>query len=159
MSLTVRDVAIVFHVHCLSPFRFLGDMLSRGPDPILWNAGISFPLERLYRLISQEIWTDSISADVWNKAYPDTPYQLWNSDPTSTEKSDLSLQSIGMTCSWCQKAGTVDLREFQTMYAGKGSCRCSSCGQEFNKESLPAQILKMDLRRFKDTKARWYGQL
>jgi hypothetical protein len=95
-------------------FRFLSDMLTRGPQPLLWNAGIAFPLERLHRLLSTGVWTDLKSQEMWDEAYPDTPYQLWNSDPTTTDEI-LCLQDIHMTCSWCQKNVMFELQQFQTM--------------------------------------------
>jgi Glycine-rich domain-containing protein-like len=130
-------------------------------EPVLWNAGIAFPLEQLHRLISTGVWTDLNSQEIWDKAYPDTPYQLWNSDPTTTTDAVLRLQDIHMTCSWCQNDVTFDLRQFQAMYTENGICRCSSCGQEFSKESLGAQSHKNDLHQFETSKAkaRWYSRL
>lgn len=88
-----RDVAIILHVHCLNPFRFVADMLSRDPNQRLWNSGISFPLERLHQLILTNTWTDTQSEELWTTAFPNHPYQLWPSSPISSEKSQINLQA------------------------------------------------------------------
>jgi hypothetical protein len=132
-------------------------MLARGPTPLLWNAGISFPLERLYRLTSTGIWSDPASEDLWNKMYPLSPYQLWDRDPTTTTEAVLTLEDITMACDWCQNVVTLDLDKFHMMYAGTGMCRCPSCSQEFETKSLSEQHLKSDLLKFQSSKEKWYS--
>jgi Glycine-rich domain-containing protein-like len=87
-----RDVAICFHVHCLSPFRFRNDMINHG----LWQTGIKFPLEGLYQLIQSEQWSDPDSERIWNQHYPKTPYQLWASDPILGNEP-LKFQTVNET--------------------------------------------------------------
>src|SRR5271167_3314125 len=74
-----RDVAIVFHAHCLSPYRFYADMNRLG----LWATGIAFPLERLYSLNATDTWSDAASEQAWNGSGKVAPYQLWHTDPAA----------------------------------------------------------------------------
>lgn len=143
-----RDVAIIFHAHMLSPFRFFADMLCRGARTVLWDSQISFPLEKLHHMISNGIWSDPESEAQWQEAYPDIPYQLWTSDPTSTN-AELKFQNIDMVCPWCGEVGTYDLAKFTLMHTQKiPVCQCLSCEHVFNADNLSAQNLKQDLLRF-----------
>jgi hypothetical protein len=152
-----RDVAIVFHSHCLSPFRFLADMLSRGAQPHLWNAGLAFPLERLHHLIIKGIWSDPGSEKIWNEAYREVPYQLWIENPGLMPNTELSLPDIDMVCPWCKQIGTFPLVKFARMHVKKvATCECPSCSHQFNADSLSAHNLKVDLERFATTDAGWY---
>ena len=58
-----RDVAIIFHAHCLSPYRFFPDM-NRNWER-LWSNGIAFPLARLYALMANRVWSDAASEQMW----------------------------------------------------------------------------------------------
>ena len=49
----------------------------------LWDRGIAFPLERLYALIANGVWSDAKSEQMWNGAGKSAPYQFWSADPTS----------------------------------------------------------------------------
>lgn len=99
-------------------------------------------------MISNGIWSDLHSETLWNAKYPHTPYQLWTSDPISTQAT-LNFQDIEMTCPWCGKTGMYDLANFTSMHARKVSaCKCPSCKHTFNADDLSAQYLKTDLQRF-----------
>jgi hypothetical protein len=144
-----RDVAIVFHSHCLSPFRFFTDINRRGEG--LWNKDIAFPLERLYTLIANGVWSDPVSEFKWMGVGKAAPYQLWESDPASG--SVLRLQDVEMRCPWCSVDGQVPLTEFcLTHTTKKATSRCSSCGQRFNADTLSAKFLKNDLDEFIERK-------
>ena len=152
-----RDVAIIFHAHCLSPFRYLSDMLCRGLLPLLWTSDMVFPLERLHHLIVNGIWSEPESERQWNRAYPNSPYQLWTSDPTTTPDAVLTFQNLEMVCPWCGQVGTYDLAKFTLMRLRKVPvCQCPSCDMTFNAENLSAQNLKQDLNWFRSSKQGWY---
>jgi hypothetical protein len=72
---------MIFHSHMLSPLRFEADIgRSR------WKLDIkrmAFPLERLRTLITNEIWSDPQSQQLWESAYPSIPYQILDSFPDS----------------------------------------------------------------------------
>lgn len=111
MILIRRDVAICFHVHCLSPFRFMRDLRRDHPD--LWDAGISFPVERLHHLLEKGIWTDAASETAWNSEYTESPYQLCKSDPTITaEQVTLQKVTISKSFSLDLVAASIRQREF-----------------------------------------------
>jgi hypothetical protein len=132
----------------LSPLRFLADMHIRGPHLLLWDRSIEFPLERLHKMISYGIWSDAESEVLWNVTYPNTPYQLWISDPISTQ-AKLKFQDIEMLCPWCGRTGMYDLEKFTLMHTKKVPiCQCPSCAHAFNADTLSAQHLKTDLGRF-----------
>ena len=109
-----RDVAICFHVLCLSPFRFMNDL--RKDHPGLWNSSLSFPLERLHRQIEQGLWSDRASEAAWTDQYPQSPYQLWKTDPTMTDEQ-LTLQDFTLhkpNFSLDLVAASLRQREFAT---------------------------------------------
>jgi len=153
-----RDVAIIFHAHCLSPFRFFADMLCRGSPPtVLWHADMIFPLERLRHLIVNRIWSDKESEKIWNEAFPTTPYQLWDMDPTVTPGATLKLQEMEMICPWCKNVAGIDLARFTNMHCRKNVvCICSSCERNFDIDSLSAQLLRQDLLQFLRVQTGWY---
>lgn len=152
----IRDVAIMFHSHNLSPFRFYADMMCRDRVEALWAKGIAFPLERLHHLITNGVWSDPDSEKLWNKTFPNTPYQLWNADPTSTTSAVLSLQNIEMACPWCGKVGTLDSASFRAMHVTKtAKCHLSSCRDEFTADSLSAKYLKDDLIHYVKSGNAW----
>jgi hypothetical protein len=152
----VRDVAIIFHSHNLSPFRFYADMMCRDRVEALWAKGIAFPLERLHHLITNEVWSDPDSEKLWNQTYPNSPYQVWNADPTSTESAVLKLQNVEMTCPWCGKHGSVDLNSFRAMHVTKTSTCHFQCRHAFTADSLSAKYLKDDLIKNVKSGNSWY---
>ena len=88
-----RDVAITFHTHLLSPFRFYANMSCRGPHSLLIDSKVFFPLEQLHHLITHDIWSDADSQRQWTKAFPTKPYQLWDTDRFTTA-APLQLQDV-----------------------------------------------------------------
>ena len=73
-----------------------------------WENGIAFPLERLYHLIENGIWSDVESQHLWGNA---GAYQLWESDPT-IGTSELRLQDVEMSCPWCSHSQIIPLPQF-----------------------------------------------
>jgi hypothetical protein len=147
-------VAIVFHAHLLSPFRFYADMNRRRSH--LWENGVVFPLERLASLIEKGIWSDEVSQQEWMGNGKSEPYQLWSSDPFS--EGQLHLQDIPFTCPWCTHSQTLPLPEFTSMHTTKSAlCRCGSCGHGFNADTLSAKYLVKDLLKFFETQNGWYS--
>jgi len=76
----------------------------------LWQTGIAFPLERLYELIQTEQWSDSDSETIWNEHYPETPYQLWASDPIVSNEP-LKLQNVNETPKFSLDLVAASLRQ------------------------------------------------
>lgn len=145
-----RDVAIVFHAHCLNPYRFFTDMNRNG----LWEKGIAFPLERLFSLMANGIWSDAKSEQMWTGSGKSAPYQLWESDPTSGAK--LQLQDPRFPCPWCSCTEEIPLADFCETHTTKTSiCRCRSCGHQFDADTLSAKYLCDDLREFIDGQNGW----
>ena len=145
-----RDVAIVFHAHCLSPYRFYADMNRRG----LWATGIAFPLERLYSLIANDVWSDAASEQMWNMSGKGAPYQLWGDFPASG--SDLQLQDVRMTCPWCQNVQHFPLTDFTATHTTKtAACQCETCGKRFNADKISARYFRDDLLEFIRVQSGW----
>ena len=121
---------------------------------MLWNAGIAFPLQRLHDLIVNDIWSDERSRHLWEDAFP-FPYQLWNSDPTTSE-AEFNLQDVELVCPWCEHVTTINVSEFQLMHVTKkAKCKCLACNCEFDTDNLSAQHLKLDLKQFSSTEEGW----
>ena len=149
----IRDVAIIFHAHCLSPYRFFADTNRRWDR--LWNNGIAFPLARLYALIANRVWSDAASEQMWTGTGESAPYQLWNSDP-SESPCRLQLQDVQMTCPWCDKTERISLIEFTNTHTSKASmCTCASCGHKFDADNLSAKHFKDDILRFIKEQKGW----
>ena len=145
-----RDVAIIFHAHCLSPFRYYTDILhrTRRHQSNLWSRGLAFPLERLHGLIANGTWSDEQSQLLWESAY-NVPYQLWSADPALG--AELQLQNVAFSCPWCHRIGTINLDQFTQTHVSKTAVsNCGSCGRQFNADNLSAQYLKQDLTGFSD---------
>jgi hypothetical protein len=152
-----RDVAIIFHAHFLSPFRFYADMSCRDPRPILLNSKISFPLERMHHLITHNIWSEPDSRQQWIEAFPGTPYQLWDNDPFSTD-APLKVQNIEMVCPFCNKTIILELATFTLMHTRKNfRCSCPKCNVQFDADRLSAENLRQDLLKvLKSENKNWY---
>lgn len=135
-------------------------MSSRGPRPLLLHAKLSFPLERLHALIANGLWSDEESERVWAQAFPQTPYQLWDNDPFTTD-SPLRLQDIDMICPWCDKVIVVDIANFTNMHTLKTvQTMCPKCGIKFDADRLSARNLQKDLLKFVDSENSddtWYA--
>ena len=151
----MRDVAIIFHAHCLSPHRYYQDMFHRGRNLIFWNKGVDFPLEALYELIAAGVWSDASSQRAWEGLWPDSPYQLWEVNPEKGES--LQLQDIRWLCPWCEKSVMLNLTNFTEMYVNKSChCTCVLCRHVFDADSLSAKYLIRDLLEFQKTRDIWY---
>jgi hypothetical protein len=149
----LRDVAIIFHAHCLSPFRFYCDMNRRGSG--LWEKRIAFPLERLHALINSGDWSEPESELLWNEVHG-VPYQLWGGDPLSG--AELQLQDIEFPCPWCNHSSTIALDEFTLTHTAKRELsKCSSCARQFNPDNITAKYFKDDCLENIKTQNGWYA--
>lgn len=145
-----RDVVIIFHAHCLSPYRFYSDMNRLG----LWVTGMAFPLERLYSLIVTDTWSDAASEQAWNSGGKAAPYQLWHTDPAAG--GELQLQDVAMNCPLCHHIEHFPLTEFTATHTTKSAfCQCGSCGQRFNADTLSAKDFRDDLLEFIKVQNGW----
>lgn len=150
-----RDVAIVFHAHCLSPYRFYTDMhhRARRQRSNLWSRELVFPLARLNFLIQNGIWSDEKSQAQWESAFR-TPYQLWAADPASG--AQLVLHDVLFNCAWCIQPGIIDLEQFAQTHLTKTAISvCQSCRMRFNADNISAQHLKRDFAEFLDAHDPW----
>lgn len=126
----------------------------------LWKHGIEFPLNRLYALISNGIWSDADSEHMWTGAGLTRrsfagAYQLWDRNPTDGAK--FLLQDVEMTCPWCLQTKFFPLNDFTQCHVAKTRiCRCGSCGREFNADSLSAKYFIEDLREFLRLHNPWF---
>lgn len=104
----------------------------RKDHPSLWEAGLSFPLERLHQMLEKSIWTDPESKRTWNAEFPDTPYQLWKTDPTLTDEH-VTLQEITIPKSFSLDlvAASLRQREFTTRIIQE--CRGIDCSADLSK--------------------------
>ena len=123
-------------------------MSCRDSGPVLINSKISFPLARLHHLIAHNIWSDADSQQQWMEAFPETPYQLWDSDPFATD-APLKIQSVKMLCPFCNKTIVLELATFTLMHTRKSfRCSCPECNVQFDADRLSAENLRQDLLRF-----------
>jgi hypothetical protein len=153
--LIARDVAIVFHAHCLSPYRFYTDMHHRvrRQGSNLWSRQVAFPLEQLNFLIQNGIWSHQESQAQWEATFA-MPYQLWADDPATG--AELKLQNVQFTCAWCIQPGIIDLGQFTQTHTTKTAISvCPSCRMQFNADNLSAQHLKRDFAEFLDAHDPW----
>ena len=148
-----RDVAIVFHAHFLNPYRFFADMNRRG----VWDKGIAFPIERLFLLMANGVWSDPKSEEMWTGAGKRPPYQLWESDPSSGAK--LQLQDPRFPCPWCSSIEEISLAEFcQTHTTKVSQSKCQSCGHQFDADTLSAKYLRDDFLEFLEKQNGWLAR-
>jgi Glycine-rich domain-containing protein-like len=125
--LTARDVAIIFHAHCLAGQHYANDILSVGG---FRSVGLpSFPLERLHDLVLKGIWSDPESERIWTETVC-CPYQLWKQPPSEIGKC--ILQNVVARCSFCDVLVELECRLLsgkpQTETAGY---ECTSCRKSF----------------------------
>ena len=147
-----RDVAIIFHAHCLSPFRFYADMNRN--NRTIWSKQIAFPLERLFALIQNGIWSDVESEQIWSRGET-LPYQLWETDPVVTQAT-LRLQPVEMACAFCSQMEHFLIEEFTEMHVTKvNEIECPSCRKKFNADRLSAKYFKDDLASFMKLHRPW----
>lgn len=130
--LMCRDVAICFHVHCLSPFRFMKDI--KKDQPRLWEAGLSFPLERLHHMLEKSIWTDLTSQTIWDSEFPDWPYQLWKTNPVLTDEQAF-IQEVDIPKSFSLDLVAASLRKENSQPVSFTNVRVSTLQPTFQKPS------------------------
>ena len=114
---------------------------------MLLDSQVVFPLEGLHRLITHNIWSDAESQQQWIEAFPQAPYQLWESDPFTTD-SPLRLQNIDMVCPWCEKVVLLDLAKFTLLHTRKHVLMsCPKCAVKFDADRLSSMNLRQDLQK------------
>jgi hypothetical protein len=124
----------------------------------MWNKGICFPLERLHALITNGVWSDAKSEQMWMGTGKSAPYQLWNADPALG--ADLQLQDPRIICPWCSHTEEIPLAEFCLTHTTKTAMsQCRSCGHQFNADTLSAKYFVDDLLKFLKTPIGWFDPL
>ncbi|KAL1924968.1 uncharacterized protein VTP21DRAFT_4622 [Calcarisporiella thermophila] len=127
------DVALVWHAHMLSPYRYAEDMIR------LYKADameINFPLQALHEAIAiDENCSDPESVRFWEMNTKE-PYIL---DLRSIEQISHHVQ-----CPWCKVTNILSWKEFVKMKTTKGtSFSCTGCFGHLNADNL-------SVRRFLD---------
>jgi hypothetical protein len=147
---------MIFHSHMLSPLRFEADIgRSRWK---LDNKRITFPLERLRALITNEIWSDPQSQQLWESAYPSIPYQILDSFPDS-DPTILPYRNIEgvFICPNCRSSPVLEFNAWATFRlrlqdgpkgtANNGKLRPPCCSALLDFEKVSDLNLINDLRR------------
>ncbi|OOQ84106.1 hypothetical protein PEBR_31789 [Penicillium brasilianum] len=120
------DVAIVFYAHLLSPFNFQRDIESHFPS--LWRAEIEFPLAGI---LSTN--TDEASKRLWQKGYPDTPYQIVDFTPAGEliYVTENGMDIHGYKCRSTDCAGkgayVIPMTEWPQFRVGHAEFVCPGC--------------------------------
>lgn len=123
----------------------------------IWSKRIAFPLERLFAMIQNGIWSDVESEQLWSRGET-LPYQVWETDPTIT-MAFLRLQPVEMACAWCSQMESFLIEEFCEMHVTKvAELQCSSCRRKFDADRLSAKYFKDDLAGFMKLHRPWYPQ-
>jgi hypothetical protein len=144
---------MIFHAHCLNPYRFYADINRRGRR--LWKRGIAFPSERLASLIQKDIWSDDDSEGSWLDLGDPVPYQLWETDPKFG--GEFRLQDIEIYCAWCRHFQFIPCEEFAKMHINKQTgLKCGACNVSYNADTLSAKFFVDDLCDFLKEHNPWY---
>ncbi|KAI8065487.1 hypothetical protein BC940DRAFT_304231 [Gongronella butleri] len=125
------DVAFVWHTHCLSPLRYMEDLMKRNDvTRHMYNA--YFPLDKIF---SERHGASKETLKEWEKVFPDEPYTI---DITA-----LTDGSYTTSCYRCDGNITIPWAEYVPMRFGN----MTTMFPHECKDSK--QICLMDLARFK----------
>ncbi|KAK9853403.1 hypothetical protein MYU51_006475 [Penicillium brevicompactum] len=142
MSAEVRDVAIIFYGHLLSPFKFHSDAMIDSSYGTLWLAEIEFPLARMCA-----INTDDASQRVWMRWYPNIPYQIVEFTPAGdhayiTAENATDIHGYRCGSKHCKKkTHVIRMTEWSEYRVGRARLICPGCkttfsNRETNRETL-----------------------
>ncbi|KAG0249788.1 hypothetical protein DFQ27_009777 [Actinomortierella ambigua] len=128
------DVALMWTVHMLSPFRYHEDLL-RNYSPHMLN--YAFPLLRYVDAIDIEAPTTedeafAASKELWRTTYPTEPFDL--------DKHDTS-RMFEIQCLWCGSLNIMDSPTFIKFRIDGMTIDCAGCGSTCSLETLSAKRL------------------
>ncbi|KAG0380180.1 hypothetical protein BGX24_009795 [Mortierella sp. AD032] len=128
------DVALMWTVHMLAPFRYHEDLL-RSYSPHLLN--YAFPLERYVAAVDIEDPTTTHEAfqpskQMWNELYPEEPFDL--------DKEDTS-RMFDIQCLWCGGTNVMDSSTYIKFRIDGMSIDCAGCGSQCSLETLSSKRL------------------
>lgn len=145
-----RDVAIIFHAHLLSPFKFLSDI--RGWPSLASKYGRLSQYADLFQLtcLSERAgvknWSCRQSEKIWSEAYSTQPYQLWTANPRfGGQLIGLPpIDSFPCPKSGCGYCPSRTLEEWMSE-RNKGHMRCICSSSTFH---IQRELLARDIATF-----------
>ncbi|KAI9232275.1 MAG: hypothetical protein BYD32DRAFT_172819 [Podila humilis] len=128
------DVALMWTVHMLAPFRYHEDLL-RSYSPHLLN--YAFPLERYVAAIDIENATTNNEAfapskEMWYQLYPDEHFDLDRNDTN---------RMFDIQCLWCSGTNIMDSSTFIKFRIDGIAIDCAGCGSQCSLETLSSKRL------------------
>ncbi|KAF9173000.1 hypothetical protein BGX20_004322 [Mortierella sp. AD010] len=128
------DVALMWTVHMLAPFRYHEDLL-RSYSPHL--LGYAFPLERYIAAIdiedpstNHEAFTPS--KQMWRQLYPEEAFDL---DKMDTDRM------FEIQCLWCGGTNVMDSSTYIKFRIDGMAIDCAGCGSQCSLETLSSKRL------------------
>ncbi|KAF9983031.1 hypothetical protein BGZ65_002260 [Modicella reniformis] len=131
MPLPPLDVALMWTVHMLAPYRYHEDLL-RNYGPHLLN--YAFPLERYVALVDiAHPTTDheefNPSKEMWRQLYPEEPFDL--------DKND-TQRMFEIQCPWCEGTNIMDSSTYIKFRIDGIQIECG-CGSQCSLETLSSK--------------------
>ncbi|KAK3822273.1 MAG: hypothetical protein JOS17DRAFT_326444 [Linnemannia elongata] len=128
------DVALMWTVHMLAPFRYHEDLL-RSYSPHLLN--YAFPLERYVAAVDIEDPTTAHEAfqpskQMWHQLYPEEAFDLDKEDTT---------RMFDIQCLWCGGTNVMDSSTYIKFRIDGMSIDCAGCGSQCSLETLSSKRL------------------
>ncbi|KAF9129738.1 hypothetical protein BG015_004108, partial [Linnemannia schmuckeri] len=128
------DVALMWTVHMLAPFRYHEDLL-RSYSPHLLN--YAFPLERYVAAVDIEDPTTAHEAfqpckEMWHQLYPEEAFDLDKEDTT---------RMFDIQCLWCDGTNVMDSSTYIKFRIDGMSIDCAGCGSQCSLETLSSKRL------------------
>ncbi|KAG0220625.1 hypothetical protein BGX31_010775 [Mortierella sp. GBA43] len=128
------DVALMWMVHMLAPFRYHEDLLRNYGSHLL---NYAFPLERYVASVDIENPTTNHEAfqpckDMWHKLYPEEGFDL--------DKNDTN-RMFEIQCLWCGGTNVMDSSTYIKFRIDGISIDCAGCGSQCSLETLSSKRL------------------
>ncbi|KAG0209006.1 hypothetical protein BGX28_000190 [Mortierella sp. GBA30] len=135
------DVALMWTVHMLAPYRYHEDLL-RSYSPHLLN--YSFPLERYVASVDiEDPSTDheafGPSKEMWQQVYPDEAFDL--------DKNDTN-RMFQIECLWCGEINIMDSTIYIKFRIDGIPIDCGGCGSQCSLETLSSKRLWEGIKAF-----------
>ncbi|KAG0324582.1 hypothetical protein BGZ99_001646 [Dissophora globulifera] len=128
------DVALMWTVHMLAPFRYHEDLV-RSYSPHLLN--YTFPLERYVASVDIEDPATiheafGPSKEMWHQLYPEEAFDL--------DKNDTN-QMFEIRCLWCGGTNVMDSSTYIKFRIDGVAIDCAGCGSQCSLETLSSKRL------------------
>ncbi|KAF9575881.1 hypothetical protein EC968_001264 [Mortierella alpina] len=136
------DVALMWTVHMLAPYRYYEDLL-RSYSPHLLN--YSFPLERYVASVDIEDPTTKHEAfrsskEMWRQLYPEEAFDL--------DKNDTN-RMFEIQCLWCGGTNVMDSSTYIKFRIDGMPIDCAGCGSQCSLETLSSKRLWDGIEAFR----------